>query len=61
MILNRCRGCGCPLDPGERYCEECEEERADRKAVARGAGMAAGNIEKDRKGKGENANGTNPF
>lgn len=26
MILNHCRGCGCPLDPGERYCEECEEK-----------------------------------
>lgn len=29
MILNRCRGCGCPLDPGERYCEECEEKMMD--------------------------------
>ncbi len=26
MILNRCRKCRCPLDPGERYCEDCEKE-----------------------------------
>lgn len=25
MILNRCRMCKCPLDPGERYCEECQK------------------------------------
>lgn len=34
MILNRCRGCGCPLDPGERYCEECEEKMLTEQDVA---------------------------
>lgn len=24
MILNTCRGCGCPLDPAEKYCEDCQ-------------------------------------
>ena len=25
MILNTCRLCGCPLDPAERYCDECQK------------------------------------
>lgn len=35
MILNRCRGCGCPLDPAEKYCEDCQPvEEEDQEGMA---------------------------
>lgn len=50
MILNRCRGCGCPLDPGERYCEECEEEMlAEEEAAVRRMRSAANKTDQDGK------------
>lgn len=50
MILNRCRGCGCPLDPGERYCEECEEEMlAEEEAAVRRMRSAANKTDQGRK------------
>ncbi len=50
MILNRCRGCGCPLDPGERYCEDCEEKvLAEEEAAVRRMRSAANKTDQDGK------------
>ncbi len=49
MILNRCRGCGCPLDPGERYCEECEEEMMELQKEATCKIRAAGKSENNKR------------
>lgn len=50
MILNHCRGCGCPLDPGERYCEECEEIRiAEQEMMAWRMQGATKGMDKERK------------
>lgn len=57
MILNHCRGCGCPLDPGERYCEECEEKLLEPETSNRG--MMA--IKKDKKRRKVNANDRSMF
>ena len=49
MILNRCRGCGCPLDPGERYCEECEEQMMELQEKVICKQRAAGKSENNKK------------
>ena len=49
MILNRCRRCGCPLDPGERYCDEGEEEASERQEAC-SVRTVAGNPDDDGKG-----------